>query len=97
MGTFRDSSQEEGLVVKASKLFERLAAAPRRPLPFRDFERCLLAAGFVCVRTSGSHKVYEHAAAARPLIVQPRGKDAKPYQQQEFLDMMEQYGLSKPQ
>jgi len=47
-------------------------------IAFRDFERLLLALGFRHDRTSGSHRIYLHPNATRPLSVQPRGSDAKP-------------------
>ena len=78
------------------KLYERLRHSPGRPIAFREFERVIAAFGFVHLRTSGSHRSYEHPQVPRLLIVQPRGKDAKPYQQREFLDMVEEYELEPP-
>jgi predicted RNA binding protein YcfA (HicA-like mRNA interferase family) len=66
----------------------------RATVPFRDFERVLLAFGFVHDRTKGSHRIYIHPAVPRPFPVQSDGKDAKRYQVREFLDMVEEYGLS---
>lgn len=62
-------------------------------MSFRDFERILIAFGFTHTRTKGSHKAYHHAAINQTLIIQLRGKDAKPYQVQQFLDMVEAYDL----
>ncbi len=81
---------------KPDKLYEQLLRDPRRPLSFRDFEKLLRAFGFVEVRIRGSHRSYKHPAAATLLIIQPRGSDAKPYQQRQFLDMIEEYGLERP-
>ena len=81
-------------MVKASKLYERLLDAPSSPMAFRDFEQVVTSFGFVHSRTRGSHRAFEHPDVPRPLILQPRGKDAKPYQQREFLDMVEAYGLT---
>ncbi len=75
------------------KLFERITSSPSASLAFRDFERVLVAFGFQLERTRGSHRAYAHGKVPRPLIVQPRGKDAKSYQVREFLDMVEAYGL----
>jgi predicted RNA binding protein YcfA (HicA-like mRNA interferase family) len=80
-------------MAKPAALFQKLEDSPRKPLRFRDFERVLLAFGFVRVRQRGSHRVYEHCAAPRPLIIQPSGAEAKAYQQQEFLDMVAAYDL----
>lgn len=80
-------------MAKPCILYQKLERSPRAVLRFRDFERLLIAFGFVCVRRRGSHRVYEHSGVPRPLIVQPRGNEAKAYQQQEFLDMVVTYGL----
>ena len=78
---------------KVAALYETLRGSPRRVMHFRDFVRILVAFGFACVRQTGSHRVFEHPAVPKPLIVQPRGKEAAPYQLQEFLDMVETSGL----
>lgn len=77
-----------------AKLYARLLTARKIALTFRDFERLLVAFGFVLARQRGSHRVYVNGGCDRPLIVQPRGSDAKPYQVREFLDMIEEHRLS---
>jgi predicted RNA binding protein YcfA (HicA-like mRNA interferase family) len=84
-------------VSKASTLYQRLTRSPSKAMRFREFERILVAFGYVCVRRRGSHRVYEHPKLPRPLIVQPRRSEAKPYQQQEFLDMVDAYDLRLPE
>lgn len=79
---------------RIAKLFASVYANPGAALSFRDFERLLLAFGFVPVRQKGSHRSYKHAEAQRMLVVQPRGKEAKGYQIRQFLDMVEEYGLT---
>lgn len=64
-------------MAKTKKLYDWIVAKPRASIPFRDFERVLIAFGFTHARTSGSHKAYHHAAINQALIIQPRGKDAK--------------------
>ena len=80
-------------MVKPAKLFQRLLQGSRN-LSFRDFQRLLEAFGFRLVRVSGSHHVYGRQGLERPLIVQPNGKDAKTYQIEQFLDMVQDHGLS---
>ncbi|RVT43233.1 type II toxin-antitoxin system HicA family toxin [Sphingobium algorifonticola] len=80
-------------MVKPAKLFQRLLQGSRN-LSFRDFQHLLEAFGFRLVRVSGSHHVYAQHGLDRPLIIQPNGKDAKTYQIEQFLDMVEAYGLS---
>jgi predicted RNA binding protein YcfA (HicA-like mRNA interferase family) len=53
--------------------------------------------GFVEIRVRGSHRSYKHPDAATLLVIQPHGADAKPYQQKQFLDMIEEYGLERPE
>ncbi|NWK97253.1 type II toxin-antitoxin system HicA family toxin [Sphingobium lactosutens] len=80
-------------MVKPAKLFQRLLQGSRN-LGFRDFQRLLEPFGFRLIRISGSHHVYGRTGLDRPLIIQPNGKDAKAYQVEQFLDMVEAYGLS---
>ncbi|WP_373487245.1 type II toxin-antitoxin system HicA family toxin [Blastomonas sp.] len=80
-------------MTKPKKLYQLLLAGRAGVISFRDFVRLLEAFGFRHHRTSGSHHVYGHIKLARPLIIQPIGKDAKAYQVAQFLDMVEQSGL----
>ena len=70
-----------------------MLANPRGTISFRDFEKLLAAFGFQHVRTTGSHRQYVHPKLRRPLPVQPTGKDAKPYQLREFLELVDEHGL----
>lgn len=79
--------------MKPRKAWEALLAG-RRTLPFDDFARLLLAFGFSHKRTRGSHHIYVHRRARRPLSVQPRGGEAKGYQVAQFMAMVEEYGLT---
>lgn len=80
-------------MTQIAKLYARLLANPRGQFSFLDFQRLLEAFGFVHVRTTGSHHAYHHPMANQNLIVQPRGKDAKPYQVRQFLAMVEAFDL----
>jgi predicted RNA binding protein YcfA (HicA-like mRNA interferase family) len=81
-------------MVKASILYEQLLQSPKRIVAFRDFERLLVAFGFEHVRSRGSHRSYKHPGAPEVLTVQPRGKDAQPYQIRKFLAMVEVFDLT---
>ena len=81
-------------MVKPAKLYEQLLTSTRRTVTFRDFESLLRSFGFEPVRQKGSHKSYKHVKAQRMLVVQPRGNDAKDYQVRQFLDMVQEYGLT---
>jgi len=43
---------------------------------------------------SGSHYIYTHPQVPRPLSLQPRNREAKPYQISQFLDMVREFGLT---
>lgn len=80
-------------MTKPNKLYANLLAS-RTSVRFGDFQRVLKAFGFTLDRINGSHHVYKHSAATRPLSIQPKGNMAKPYQIDQFLDMVEEFGLT---
>jgi predicted RNA binding protein YcfA (HicA-like mRNA interferase family) len=80
-------------MIKPTKLYAQLLTSRSRTLPFRDFERLLRAFGFEHDRTRGSHQVWTHPAINLPLSIQPSDKDAKRYQIEQFLELVEQHGL----
>lgn len=77
-----------------AKLYAKLLDNPGATISFRDFERLLAAFGFVLDRSKGSHRAYLHPGLHRPLIVQPRGADAKNYQVRDFLDKVRELGAT---
>jgi hypothetical protein len=79
-------------MTKAQKLYEQLVRSPRS-VRFREFQRVLTCFGFALDRVRGSHHIYQHRLVARPLSVQPVGNMAKPYQIEQFLDIVEEFGL----
>lgn len=80
-----------------AKLYAWILANPRGSVRFRDFQRLLEAFGFVLDRTSGSHHQYAHPKVPRILSIQPRGKEAKSYQIEQFVAMIEEFELSMDQ
>jgi predicted RNA binding protein YcfA (HicA-like mRNA interferase family) len=79
-------------MAKPDKVLDRVIEG-KGVIAFRDFERLLLALGFRHDRTSGSHRIYLHPNVTRPLSVQPRGNDAKPYQVRQLRDIIEEFDL----
>ncbi len=79
-------------MTQIEKLYAKLVAN-RTAMRFRDFQRILAAFGFVLDRVNGSHHQYRHPLATRPLSIQPKGNMAKPYQVDQFLDIVEEFGL----
>ena len=80
-------------MVKPFKLYESLLDQPERIVAFRDLEALLNAFGFVHVRTRGSHRSYKHPEVDEVLTIQPKGKDAAPYQVRRFLAIVREYDL----
>lgn len=80
-------------MVKPAKLYARLLTS-RGSMRFRDFQRILKAFGFELDRVNGSHHQYKHPLASRPLSIQHKGNMAKPYQVDQFLDIVEEFGLT---
>lgn len=80
-------------MVNPSKLYAQLLAS-RTSMRFRDFQRVLEAFGFRLDRVNGSHHQYKHPLSSRPLSIQPKGNMAKPYQIEQFLSMVEEFGLT---
>lgn len=79
--------------MKPSKIYEHVQRFPRSVISFRDFERLIVAFGFVLQRTRGSHRAYKRADVPELLTIQPKGNDAQPYQVRKFLYMIEQFQL----
>ncbi len=79
-------------MTQIEKLYAQLVAH-RAAMRFRDFRRILEAFGFTLDRVRGSHHVFKHPLVSRALNIQPRGDKAKPYQIDQFLDIVEEFGL----
>ena len=81
-------------MTKPSRLYAQLLQSTNRSVDFRDFVAMVEAFGFANSRTKGSHRSFAHPGCPELLVLQPKGKDAKRYQVREFLDMVEEYGLT---
>ena len=80
-------------MTKPEKLYQQLLDSSARSISFRDFERLLDAFGFEHRRTKGSHRQYVHPEVRAIMTVNPSGKDARRYQVELLLELVEQYGL----
>jgi predicted RNA binding protein YcfA (HicA-like mRNA interferase family) len=78
-------------MTRIAKLYQKLLDG--RALSFSEFQKLLEAFGYIHVRTRGSHMTYRRPDIADIRVIQPKGKDAKPYQVQQFVDMIEQFAL----
>lgn len=81
-------------MTKSAKLYALLLQSTNRQVDFRDFVAMVEAFGFENVRTKGGHRSFAHLACNDLLVIQPKGKDAKRYQIREFLDIVQENGLT---
>ena len=79
---------------RRADLWGRLLAGDLWNVGFAEFCRLVEAFGFELRRVSGSHHIYRHPGVPRPLSLQPREREAKPYQIRQFLEMVEEFGLT---
>jgi predicted RNA binding protein YcfA (HicA-like mRNA interferase family) len=76
------------------RLLERLRRGHCDDVSFSDFCDLLEAFGFALERVRGSHHSFRHPALPRPLIIQPRGRQAKTPQIRQFLREIDNYNLT---
>lgn len=79
---------------RRADLLGRLLAGELGNVGFDELRRLIEAFGFELRRISGSHHIYRHPRVPRPLSLQPRGREAKPYQIKQFLEMVAEFGLT---
>ena len=79
--------------MKTRKLLLKALNAPQN---LRFAELCTLAEafGYRLDRVSGSHHIFVHPRATRPLNLQEVGGKAKPYQVKQFLRDIEEFNLT---
>jgi len=80
-------------MTRPDKLYTSLLANPKLQISFRDFEVLLVVFGFEMRSGKGSHRNYKHPAIPALLTIQPRGKDALPYQVKRLLELVREYDL----
>jgi len=78
--------------VKARKLLSKALGGTKN---FRFADLCYLAIafGYRLARVSGSHHLFVHSKATRPLNVQNVSGQAKPYQVRQLLQDVEEFNL----
>ncbi|MDJ0978728.1 MAG: type II toxin-antitoxin system HicA family toxin [Erythrobacter sp.] len=80
-------------MTRIDKLYAKILDNPQLRISFKDFEALLTAFGFEMHRQKGSHRHYKHPDVPIILTVQPRGKDAMPYQVKRLLEVVRDYDL----
>lgn len=79
--------------MKARKIYEKLLVGSRN-VRFEDLCKVVESFGYRLDRTRGSHHIYEHVQATRPLNLQNYRGQAKPYQIRQFLRDVEDFQLT---
>lgn len=79
--------------VNRRRLLRRLSGGARNNVAFSDFTDLVKGFGFDLERISGSHHIFVHPAIDELVNLQPVGREAKPYQIKQFLNLVEQYNL----
>jgi predicted RNA binding protein YcfA (HicA-like mRNA interferase family) len=77
----------------AHRIYEKLLAGSRN-VRFEDLCKVAKAFGYRLDRISGSHHIFEHPSATRPLNLQVDRGQAKPYQIRQFLRDVEEFQLT---
>ena len=80
-------------MTKPAKLYANLLANPSLRISFSDLEGLLLAFGFEIRPGKGSHRNCKHPSVPLILTIQPRGKEALPYQVKRLLEVVRGYDL----
>ncbi len=78
---------------KKQKLLAKILNNPKN-LRFDDFVLIIQAFGFELVRITGSHHIFFHPSFNLNINVQPDGHEAKPYQVNQFLRLVQQFQMS---
>ena len=74
----------------SSRVVKYTALAKAR---FADAHRLFEALGFTLDRVHGSHHIYRHPDISQSVNLQARGRQAKPYQRRQVLDVIERNAL----
>ena len=80
--------------MQPSRLLQRTASGALSNVGIQDFQRLMVAFGFVLVRVRGSHHIYAHSEVPELIDLQPRKGEVKPYQIRQFLQLVEKHSLS---
>lgn len=79
------------------KLLRRLQSGQKNNVKYKDFINLIKHMGFVYSHTRGSHEYYDHPITKDPqeqLDLQKMDGEAKPYQINQFLDLVAKYNLT---
>jgi predicted RNA binding protein YcfA (HicA-like mRNA interferase family) len=78
-------------MTRIAKLYAQIRLGSRPS--FKELCKVAEAFGFALKRVAGCHYIFQHPGIPGNLNLQSDGKDSKPYQVRQLLDMIETYGL----
>ena len=79
--------------MKVRKVYKKILGGSRN-IQFEELCKVIEAFGYRLDRKRGSHHIYEHPDAARPINLQNSRGQAKPYQIRQFLRDVEEFQLT---
>lgn len=80
-------------MTKKQKLLAKVRSGSKN-IAFEDMVALMQAFGFRLDRVAGSHQIFVHPEVAESLNLQNSKGKAKPYQLKQFLQLIDQYGLT---
>jgi predicted RNA binding protein YcfA (HicA-like mRNA interferase family) len=80
--------------VKPKQLLDRASRGDVRNVSFGDLQRLVEALGFEQDRIRGSHAIYRHPEVRERVNLQPHGRQAKPYQVRQVVELAARYSLA---
>ena len=80
--------------MKPRELLDRACRGDVRNVRFADLQHLVEALGFRLERVRGSHHTYRHPAVRAIVNLQPHGRQAKPYQVRQVVELVARYALT---
>jgi predicted RNA binding protein YcfA (HicA-like mRNA interferase family) len=80
--------------MKPRQLLDRAARGDVRNVRFADLQRLVEALGFRLERVRGSHHTYRHPDVRVMVNLPSHGRQAKPYQVRQVVDLAARYALA---
>jgi len=65
----------------------------RKNVKYNDFVTLIESFGFIRTRGKGSHEIFKQEGIAETVNIQNSNGEAKPYQIEQFLSLVEKYNL----
>ena len=83
----------EGRVLMNKRALLARLVTNRKNVKYTDFVALIESFGFVRTRGKGSHEIFKRKGIAEIVNIQNHNGNAKPYQIEQFLSLIEKYNL----